>query len=96
MDTQELFYLTCCEVARLLRVSPKSVRRWCSRNQIEHVRRRLTPVGPVRYLIPREAALRKLERPAPGVAPRPVALVPHSPETLRLARELGLLSPAGE
>lgn len=61
-DGPEPFYLTTCEVAELLRVSPESVRRWCSRKQIACVRRRLTPGGPARYLIPREAALAKLER----------------------------------
>src|SRR5262249_47570880 len=75
----EPFYMTVCEVARLLRVSPESVRRWCSRGQIACVRRRLAPGGPARYLVPRAAALAKLEGVAPEPDLRPAALVPRDP-----------------
>jgi excisionase family DNA binding protein len=90
MTDTEPFYLTVCEVAKLLRVSPQTVRRWASRGQIVCVRRRVTPAGPARYLIPREAALAKLERVVAEPA-RPAAVAPMDPRTLELARRFGLL-----
>lgn len=79
-------YLSVCEVARLLRVSPAAVRRWISRGRLAAVRDRASR----RYLVPRAAALARLEavRPEPPVA---VALMPMSPQTRATLKRHGLL-----
>jgi excisionase family DNA binding protein len=90
------FYLSVCQAARTLGVSPQAVRRRISRGQLPAVRDRVSR----RYRIPREAVLAQLEGVAPpaGLA-KPVALTPPDPRTAEVLARLGLLcyvrSPSG-
>lgn len=86
MDGELDHYLKVCEVARLLRVSPDSVRRWIVRGQLQAVRDRLTG----RYLVPRQAVLARLEvvRSAPDL--RPARLLPTDPRTAAVLARYGI------
>lgn len=73
--------MTPNEVAKLLRVSLRSVYRWIRRGQIGFLEREAG--AGVRYLIPRSAALAKLHRREPPQVLLPVDLS-RLPTTVRL------------
>ena len=85
----EPFYLKISEVARLLRCSPESVRRWISRGQLAAVRDKHTG----RYLVPRQAVLDRLQAVGQPAPPRPVALVPIDSRTRATLARFGITLP---
>lgn len=89
MDTNDTpeFYLSVCQAARLLGISPESVRRRISRGQLPAVRDRVSR----RFRIPHAAIMALLEPVTPAPVLRPVALRPMSPQTRAVLEKYGAL-----